>query len=94
MNTNNENTYTAEEVANLTGFDDQKLRSQVKADIAQGRNSQNFNAFQVGNTLRFPKKWIDKKLGIGPVIEVPDWFAQLMTRLGMAVEVQDGSENV
>ena len=41
----NENTYTAEEVANLTGFDDQKLRSQVKADIAQGRNSQNFNAF-------------------------------------------------
>lgn len=90
----NENTYSAEEVANLTGFDDQKLRSQVKADIAQGRNSQNFNAFQVGNTLRFPKKWLDRKLGIGPVIEVPDWFAQFMTRLGMAVEVQDGSENV
>ena len=88
----NENTYSAEEVANLTGFDDQKLRSQVKADIAQGRNSQNFNAFQVGNTLRFPKKWIDKKLGIGPVIEVPDWFAQLMTRLGMAVEVADGKD--
>ena len=90
----NENTYTAEEVANLTGFDDQKLRSQVKADIAQGRNSQNFNAFQVGNTLRFPKKWIDKKLGIGPVIEVPDWFAQLMTRLGMAVEEADNGQNV
>ena len=88
----NENTYSAEEVANLTGFDDQKLRSQVKADIAQGRNSQNFNAFQVGNTLRFPKKWIDKKLGIGPVIEVPDWFAQLMTKLGMAVEVADGKD--
>ena len=90
----NENTYTAEEVASLTGFDDQKLRSQVKADIAQGRNSQNFNAFQVGNTLRFPKKWIDKKLGIGPVIEVPDWFAQLMTRLGMAVEEADNGQNV
>ena len=90
----NENTYSAEEVANLTGFDDQKLRSQVKADIAQGRNSQNFNAFQVGNTLRFPKKWIDKKLGIGPVIEVPDWFAQLMTRLGMAVEEADNGQNV
>ncbi|MBQ4018038.1 MAG: hypothetical protein II605_02210 [Paludibacteraceae bacterium] len=90
----NENTYTAEEVADLTGFDDQKLRSQVKADIAQGRNSQNFNAFQVGNTLRFPKKWIDKKLGIGPVIEVPDWFAQLMTRLGMAVEEADNGQNV
>ena len=90
----NENTYSAEEVANLTGFDDQKLRSQVKADIAQGRNSQNFNAFQIGSKIVFPKKWLDKKLGIGPVITVPDWFAQLMTRLGMAVEVQDGSENV
>lgn len=89
-----EKIYSAEEVANLVHCDVQTLRSQVKADIAQGRNSQNFNAFQVGNTIRFPKKWIDKKLGIGPVIEVPDWFAQLMTKLGMAVEVQDGSENV
>ena len=89
-----EKIYSAEEVADLVHCDVQTLRSQVKADIAQGRNSQNFNAFQVGNTLRFPKKWIDKKLGIGPVIEVPDWFAALMTRLGMAVEVQDGSENV
>ena len=90
----NENTYTAEEVANLTGFDDQKLRSQVKADIAQGRNSQNFNAFQVGNTLRFPKKWIDRKLGIGPVIEVPDWFAELLIKAGMAVEEADNGQNV
>lgn len=90
----NENTYTSQEVAELVDCNLQTLREQVKADIAQGRNSQNFNAFQVGNTLRFPKKWIDKKLGIGPVIEVPDWFAALMTRLGMAVEVQDGSENV
>ena len=90
----NENTYTSQEVAELVDCNLQTLREQVKADIAQGRNSQNFNAFQVDNTLRFPKKWIDKKLGIGPVIEVPDWFAQLMTRLGMAVEVQDGSENV
>lgn len=89
-----EKIYSAEEVANLVHCDVQTLRNQAKSDIAQGRNSQNFNAFQVGNTLRFPKKWIDKKLGIGPVIEVPDWFAQLMTRLGMAVEVQDGSENV
>ena len=90
----NENTYSAEEVANLTGFDDQKLRSQVKADIAQGRNSQNFNAFQIGSKIVFPKKWLDKKLGIGPVIEVPDWFAQLMTRLGMAVEEADNGQNV
>ena len=89
-----EKIYSAEEVADLVHCDVQTLRNQAKSDIAQGRNSQNFNAFQVGNTLRFPKKWIDKKLGIGPVIEVPDWFAQLMTRLGMAVEVQDGSENV
>ena len=90
----NETTYSVEEVADLIHCDVQTLRNQAKSDIAQGRNSQNFNAFQVGNTLRFPKKWIDKKLGIGPVIEVPDWFAQLMTRFGMAVEVQDGSENV
>lgn len=92
MNTNNENTYTAEEVANLTGFDDQKLRNQVKADIAQGRNSQNFNAFQVGNTLRFPKKWIDKKLGsdgIGPVFAVPEKIAMSLVHLGMAVMMKD-----
>ena len=87
----NENTYTAEEMATLVECNVQSLRNQVKSDIAQGRNSQNFNAFQVGNTLKFPKKWIDRKLGIGPVITVPDWFAQFMTRLGMAVEVQDGS---
>lgn len=94
MNMNNENTYTAEEVANLTGFDDQKLRSQVKADIAQGRNSQNFNAFLVGNTLRFPKKWIDKKLGIGPAFELGEKIAEWLIAHGWAVEVQDGSENV
>lgn len=90
----NGNTYTAEEVAKILECDAQTLRDQVRSDIAQGRNGQNFNAFQVGNALKFPKKWFDKKMGIGPVIEVPDWFAQLMTRLGMAVEVQDGSENV
>lgn len=89
-----EKIYTAEEVADLVHCDVQTLRNQAKSDIAQGRNSQNFNAFQIGSKVVFPKKWIDKKMGIGPVIEVPDWFAQLMTRLGMAVEVQDGSENV
>lgn len=90
----NENTYSAEEVANLTGFDDQKLRSQVKADIAQGRNSQNFNAFQVGNTLRFPKKWIDRKLGIGPVFAVPEWFGRFLINCGVAVEEADNGQNV
>ena len=87
----NETTYSVEEVADLIHCDVQTLRNQAKSDIAQGRNSQNFNAFQIGSKIVFPKKWIDKKLGIGPVIEVPDWFAQLMTKLGMAVEVQDGS---
>ena len=89
MNMNNENTYTAEEVARLTGFDDQMLRNQVKSDIAQGRNSQNFNAFQVGNTLRFPKKWIDKKLGIGPVLTVSAQLADVLIKLGMAKEAED-----
>ena len=93
MNTNNENTYTAEEVARLTGFDDQKLRNQAKSDIAQGRNSQNFNAFQVGNTLRFPRKWIDRKLGIGPAFDVPSWLADLCTKLGLAVEEKPDEEN-
>lgn len=87
----NENTYTAEEVAQLTGFDDQKLRSQVKSDIAQGRNSQNFNAFQVGNTLKFPKAWIDRKLGIGPAFELGAKIAEWLIAHGWAVEVQDGS---
>lgn len=93
----NEEYYTADEIAEILHYDAQTLRNQVKSDIAKGPtgpNGTNFNAFQVGNTLRFPKKWIDRKRGIGPVITVPDWFAQLMTRLGMAVEVQDGSENV
>ena len=89
MNTNNENTYTAEEVARLTGFDDQKLRNQVKSDIAQGRNSQNFNAFQVGNTLRFPKRWLDRKLGIGPVLTIPAQLADALIKLGMAKEAED-----
>ena len=89
----NENTYTAEEVARLTGFDDQKLRNQVKSDIAQGRNSQNFNAFQVGNTLRFPKKWIDKKLGIGPVLTVSERLADVLIKLGMAKEAEDETDH-
>lgn len=90
---NNENTYTAEEVARLTGFDDQKLRNQVKADIAQGRNSQNFNAFQVGNTLRFPKEWIDRKLGIGPVLTMPVQLADVLIKLGMAKEAEDETDH-
>ena len=41
----NEKTYTAEEIATLVECNVQTLRDQVKSDIAQGRNSQNFNAF-------------------------------------------------
>lgn len=82
------NTYTAEEVANMIECDAQSLRNQVKSDIAQGRNSQNFNAFQIGNTLKFPKKWLDKKLGIGPVLTVPEQLADCLIKLGMAKEAE------
>lgn len=87
----NENTYTAEEMATLVECNVQSLRNQVKSDIAQGRNSQNFNAFQVGNTLKFPKAWIDKKLGIGPAFELGAKIAEWLIAHGWAVEVQDGS---
>ena len=87
----NENTYTAEEMATLVECNVQSLRNQVKSDIAQGRNSQNFNAFQVGNTLKFPKAWIDRKLGIGPAFELGAKIAEWLIAHGWAVEVQDGS---
>lgn len=87
----NENTYTAEEMAALVECNVQSLRNQVKSDIAQGRNSQNFNAFQVGNTLKFPKAWIDRKLGIGPAFELGAKIAEWLIAHGWAVEVQDGS---
>ena len=87
----NEKTYTAEEIATLVECNVQTLRDQVKSDIAQGRNSQNFNAFQVGNTLKFPKAWIDKKLGIGPAFELGAKIAEWLIAHGWAVEVQDGS---
>ena len=82
----NEVTYTAEEVANILDCEAQKLRGQVKSDIAQGRNGQNFNAFLVGNTLKFPKNWIDQKLGIGPAFDLPAWLADLAIKLRLAVE--------
>ena len=85
----NGNTYTTNEVADLVECDAQTLRAQVKSDIAQGRNSQNFNAFQIGNTLKFPKRWIDRKLGIGPVLYVPLQVADLLIKAGMAEEVQE-----
>ena len=90
----NGNTYTAEEVAGIIGCDAQTLRDQVKSDIAQGRNGQNFNAFQVGNALKFPKKWFDKKMGIGPVFELGEKIAEWLVAHGWAVnaEVQDGEE--
>lgn len=87
----NEKTYTAEEMATLVECNVQSLRNQVKSDIAQGRNSQNFNAFQVGNTLKFPKAWIDRKLGIGPAFELGEKIAEWLIAHGWAVEVQDGS---
>ena len=87
----NGNTYTAEEVANILDCDAQTLRGQVKSDIAQGRNGQNFNAFQVGTKLLFPTKWFDKKMGIGPVFELGEKIAEWLIAHGWAVnaEVQD-----
>ena len=90
----NENTYTAEEVAGIIGCDAQTLRDQVKSDIAQGRNKQNFNAFQIGNKVVFPRKWLDKKMGIGPVFELGEKIAEWLVAHGWAVsaEVPDGEE--
>ena len=85
----NEVTYTAEEVANILDCDTQTLRGQVKSDIAQGRNGQNFNAFQVGTKLLFPKKWFDRKLGIGPAFELGEKIAEWLIAHGWAVEVPD-----
>ncbi len=81
--------YTAEEVAKKTGFDAQRLRSQIKADIAQGRNTQNFNGFQVGNTVKIPKKWFDRKLGVGPAFELGEKIAEWLIAHGWAVEARD-----
>ena len=85
----NEVTYTAEEVAKILECDTQTLRGQVKSDIAQGRNGQNFNAFQVGTKLLFPKKWFDRKLGIGPAFELGEKIAEWLIAHGWAVEVPD-----
>ena len=85
-----EKVYTAEEVSKILECDAQKLRSQVKSDIAQGRNGQNFNAFQIGNKLLFPKKWFDRKLGIGPAFELGEKIAEWLIAHGWAVEVEDG----
>lgn len=84
--------YTAKEVADLTHCDAQTLRNQVKSDIAQGRNKQNWNARQVGNTLIFSKADVDQWLkgrGVGPVFAVPESLANLAVSLGLAKEVAD-----
>ena len=90
----NEVTYTAEEVANILDCDAQTLRGQVKSDIAQGRNKQNWNARQVGNKVVFPKHAFDKEMGIGPVFELGEKIAEWLVAHGWAVsaEVQDGEE--
>lgn len=90
----NEEYYTADEIAEILHYDAQTLRNQVKSDIAKGPtgpNGTNFNAFQVGNALRFPKKWIDRKRGIGPVFELAEKIAEWLVAHGWAVnaEVQD-----
>ena len=85
-----EKIYSAEEVADLVHCDVQTLRNQAKSDIAQGRNSQNFNAFQIGSKVVFPKKWIDKKLGVGPAFELGEKIAEWLIAHGWAVEVEDG----
>ena len=88
-------TYMAEEVARLAGCDCQSLRDQVKSDIAQGRNKQNWNARQVGNRLVFSKadvnNWL-KGRPIGPELTVLETLANALIRLGMAKEALDEAD--
>ena len=86
---NKETCYDAKDIAEKIGCDAQALREQVKADIAQGRNKQNWNAKQIGNSLVFSKKAFDKWLeGTGPVFSIPEKLAETLILLGMAKEAE------
>lgn len=87
-----EKVYTVSEVADMLECHEQTLRDQVNSDIAQGRNGQNFNAFKVGNKLLFPKKWFDRKMGVGPAFELGEKIAEWLIAHGWAAEVEDGKE--
>ena len=85
---NKELFYTVSEVAELAGKDAQTLRDQIKSDIAQGRNKQNWNARLVGNQVLFPKHAFDKEMGIGPAFELGMKLAEWLIAHGFAVNAE------
>ena len=88
---NKELFYTVSEVAELTGKDAQTIRNQIRQDFKDGCNDQNYNAIMGGSNILIPKKWFDKKIGIGPVFELGEKIAEWLVAHGWAVnaEVQD-----
>ena len=95
----NKNSYTAEEVAGMFDGDAQTLRDQVRSDIANGTNKDDWNARMSGKRIIFSKADIDeffretlKKKPVGPVIKFTPKGAEWLIKNGFAVEVQDGEE--
>ena len=88
---NKELFYSVGEVAKLTGKDAQTIREQIRQDFKDGCNDQNYNAIMGGSNILIPKKWFDKKMGIGPVFELGMKLAEWLIAHGFAVnaEVQD-----
>lgn len=86
---NKELFYDTKEIAEITGCDPQTIRETVNEDIASGENRDNWNARRVGNKLLFSKaefnEWMHGK-AVGPAVDVTDVIADLLIRLGMAVE--------
>ena len=88
---NKELFYSVGEVAKLTGKDAQTIREQIRQDFKDGCNDQDYNAIMGGSNILIPKKWFDRKLGIGPVFELSEKIAGWLVAHGWAVnaEVQD-----
>ena len=92
---NKELFYSVSEVAKLTGKDAQTIREQIRQDFKDGCNDQDYNAIMGGSNILIPKKWFDKKMGIGPVFELGEKIAEWLVAHGWAVnaEVQDEHAN-
>ena len=86
---NKELFYTVGEVAKLTGKDAQTIRDQIRQDFKDKCNDQDYNAIMGGSSILIPKKWFDKKLGIGPAFELGEKIAEWLIAHGWAVEVPD-----
>ena len=89
---NKELFYSVGEVAKLTGKDAQTIREQIRQDFKDGCNDQDYNAIMGGSNILIPKKWFDKKMGIGPAFELGEKIAEWLIAHGWAVEVPDGEE--